>query len=130
MDHKADTAGVEVHAEAFYLPEHSRPEMGRYTFGYLVTIANHTGRTVKLLERHWRITDALGRVQEVHGKGIVGEQPDIPPGESYRYSSACPLTTPHGYMEGHYTLADDAGERFQAEVPMFILSLPGGRPLN
>lgn len=122
---------VEVSAESFYLPDHSAPQEGRYAFGYNITITNHADVPVQLLERHWIITDGLGRVQEVRGKGVVGEQPVIKPGEQYQYSSFCPLTTPHGFMQGSYTMTDaTTGERFNAEIPMFTLGTLPKRELN
>jgi ApaG protein len=126
-----DAHRVEVNAESFYLPEHSAPDEGRYAFGYNITITNHGDVAVQLLERHWLITDGLGRVQEVRGKGVIGEQPVIEPGAQYAYSSFCPLTTPHGFMQGHYTMLDTTtGQRFEAEVPMFVLGSLPKRELN
>jgi ApaG protein len=121
---------IKVQATAFYLPEHSQPSSGRYSFGYSITITNQSDVPVQLLERHWIITDGIGRKQEVKGIGVVGQQPVIQPGESYEYSSFCPLTTPYGYMEGSYGMADEQGNQFRAEIPMFVLGKPTARSLN
>jgi ApaG protein len=121
---------VKVRATSFYLPEHSQPSSGRYSFGYSITITNGGDVPVQLLDRHWIITDGIGRKQEVKGVGVVGQQPVIQPGESYEYSSFCPLTTPYGYMEGTYGMADEQGNQFRAEIPMFVLGEPTARNLN
>jgi ApaG protein len=116
-----DSNDIKVQVRSYYLAEHSQPEQGRYGFGYTITITNAGSAPVQLLDRHWLITDGLGRKQEVKGIGVVGEQPVIQPGQSYEYSSFCPLTTPHGYMEGSYGMADKAGNSFRAEIPLFSL---------
>ena len=97
---------VNVVAKSYYLSEHSKPQDGRFGFGYTITITNQSDTAVQLLDRHWIITDGLGRKQEVKGLGVIGQQPFIQPGESYEYSSFCPLTTPYGYMEGTYGMVD------------------------
>jgi ApaG protein len=121
---------VKVQAVSFYLPEHSQPQNNRYSFGYSITITNQSSTPVQLLDRHWIITDGIGRKQEVKGVGVVGQQPIIQPGESYEYSSFCPLTTPYGYMEGTYGMVDEQGNQFRTEIPMFILGEPTARNLN
>jgi ApaG protein len=121
---------IKVQAVSFYLPEHSQPSSNRYSFGYSITITNQSNVPVQLLDRHWIITDGIGRKQEVKGVGVVGQQPVIQPGESYEYSSFCPLTTPYGYMEGTYGMVDEQGNQFRAEIPMFILGEPTARNLN
>ncbi len=115
---------VLVKAHAYYLPEHSQPEQGRYSFGYTITITNQGDESVQLLDRHWLITDGLGRKQEVKGVGVIGQQPVIQPGETYEYSSFCPLTTPYGYMEGSYGLVSKESKKFRTDVPMFTLGAP------
>jgi ApaG protein len=121
---------ITVKARAYYLTEHSQPDQGRYGFGYTITITNQGSVPVRLLDRHWLITDGTGRKQEVKGVGVIGQQPIIQPGKSYEYSSFCPLTTPYGYMEGSYGLMDEQGQAFRAEIPMFTLGIPTSRTLN
>lgn len=121
---------IKVIAKSYYLYEHSKPEDGRFGFGYTITISNQSDSAVQLLDRHWIITDGLGRKQEVKGLGVIGQQPFIQPGESYEYSSFCPLTTPYGYMEGSYGMIDQQGNHFRAEIPMFVLGTPVARNLN
>lgn len=120
------TRGVRVQAESFYIPGRSRPERAYYFFAYQVRIANEGDEVVQLISRHWVITDADGRVQEVRGPGVVGEQPVLAPGESFEYTSACPLPTPVGAMQGTYQMVVVGGEeRFDAEVSPFTLAMPG-----
>jgi ApaG protein len=130
MNYDVKAYNVKVQAVAFYLPEHSQPLSNRYSFGYSITITNQSAVAVQLLDRHWIITDGIGRKQEVKGVGVVGQQPVIQPGESYEYSSFCPLTTPYGYMEGSYGMIDEQGNPFRAEIPMFTLGTPTSRTLN
>ena len=107
-----------------YVAERSNPVRSEFFFAYRIRIGNEGQQTVKLVSRHWIITDAHGKVQEVQGAGVVGEQPVLAPGESFEYSSACPLTTPFGSMEGSYQMVTDSGESFDAEIPPFSLSQP------
>ncbi|MGE0502138.1 MAG: Co2+/Mg2+ efflux protein ApaG [Rhizobiaceae bacterium] len=123
--YRAATNGIEVSVEPFYLTDRSDPSESRYVWAYRVTIANNSRRTVKLLSRYWRITDARGKVEEVRGPGVVGEQPELDPGDSYQYTSGCPLTTPSGFMAGHYTMRDRDGETFDIAIPAFSLDSPG-----
>jgi ApaG protein len=125
----ADSKNIQVQARSYYLAEHSEPTQGRFGFGYTITITNQGSVPVQLLDRHWLITDGLGRKQEVKGVGVIGQQPVIQPGQSYEYSSFCPLTTAHGYMEGSYGMADESGQQFRAEIPLFTLGSPE-RSLN
>jgi ApaG protein len=123
--YRAVTHDIEVCVEPFFLPEHSEPEESRYVWAYQVTIANHSDRAVKLLSRYWHITDGLGRVQEVRGEGVVGEQPEIEPGDSFRYTSGCPLSTSSGIMVGRYTMESERGEMLDVDIPAFSLDYPG-----
>lgn len=123
--YRAVTHDIEVRAEPFFLPDRSDPEESQYVWAYRITIANHSDRTVKLLSRYWHITDGLGRVEEVSGPGVVGEQPELDPGDSYQYTSGCPLSTPSGIMVGRYTMCDDEGNSFEIDIPAFSLDLPG-----
>ena len=129
--YSATTHDIEVSVEPFFLPERSEPDEGRWFWAYRVTISNQSGATVKLLTRYWRIVDGVGRVEEVRGPGVVGEQPELAPGDSYQYTSGCPLTTPSGIMQGRYTMSDGKGGLFDVEIPAFSLDLPEGpRQLN
>lgn len=123
--YSATTYGIEVTVEPFYLEDRSDPADSRYVWGYRVTIDNQSEETVQLLTRYWHITDGMGRVEEVRGAGVVGEQPELNPGDSYQYMSGCPLSTPSGIMVGRYTMQNDKGELFDVDIPAFSLDLPG-----
>ncbi|MVA98543.1 Co2+/Mg2+ efflux protein ApaG [Nitratireductor sp. CAU 1489] len=129
--YQATTRNIEVRVEPFYLDERSDPSQSRYVWAYRVTIANNSDAQVQLLSRYWHITDGEGRVEEVRGAGVVGEQPELGPGDSFQYTSGCPLTTPSGIMAGRYTMRDAAGDMFEIDIPAFSLDLPDdGRTLN
>jgi ApaG protein len=115
---------VEVDVETHYIEAQSAPEQDRYVFSYTVTIRNTGQQAARLLTRHWIINDANGNVQEVHGEGVVGEQPYLRPGESFQYTSGTVIETPVGSMEGSYQMVDDDGNPFDAPIPAFTLSLP------
>ena len=115
---------LSVQVRPRYLEEHSNPEDQHFVFAYTVTIRNTGERTAKLMSRHWIITDANNHVDEVRGDGVVGEQPVLKPGESYEYTSGCPLPTPVGSMRGTYHCLADDGTRFDATIPEFVLSMP------
>jgi ApaG protein len=121
------TRAIRITVEPFFAEEQSQPARGRWLFGYTVTIRNEGRETVQLLRRHWRITDAHGRVQEVEGEGVVGEQPVLGPGQSFRYTSGAPLPTPSGLMGGTYLMANEAGEQFRVTIPTFSLDAPDPR---
>jgi ApaG protein len=124
--YQQQTRSVVVSVEPFYVEAQSSPERGHYIFGYRVRIENRGPETVQLLRRHWRITDALGRMVEVRGDGVVGEQPVLSPGESFEYVSGTPLGTPSGIMVGTYQMvATTTGETFAAAIPAFSLDVPG-----
>jgi ApaG protein len=118
------THSVEITVRPYFLDEQSEPEKSHYVWGYHVTIYNRGVSTVQLLNRYWRITDALGHTQEVRGPGVVGEQPVLAPGESFEYTSGCPLTTSSGIMAGFYEMERDGGERFEVTIPAFSLDDP------
>lgn len=118
------TRDVRVTVHAHYVPERSRPEDDLWFFAYHVTIENVGEQTVQLISRHWIITDGEARVQEVRGPGVVGEQPILRPGEAFEYTSACPLPTSFGTMHGSYQMVTDDGDRFDAIIAPFTLSLP------
>lgn len=126
MSTRSDTTtrDVRVTVESFFVPARSNPEAGNWFFGYRVRISNESDEVVQLLSRHWVITDAEGRVEEVRGPGVIGEQPVLRPGESFQYVSACPLGTELGTMHGTYTMITEAGERFEAEIAPFSLNEP------
>ncbi len=118
------TSGFEVTAEPFYLEERSDPAENHYVWGYRITIVNRSAIKARLVSRYWRIIDANGRVSEVEGHGVVGEQPELAPGDSFQYSSGCPLSTSSGIMEGHYIMVGADGSRFVIDIPPFSLDLP------
>ena len=115
---------IAVDVETSYLEEQSAPDMNRYVFAYTITIRNDGNQSAKLLTRHWIINDANGNVQEVHGEGVVGEQPYLKPGETFQYTSGTVIETPVGSMEGSYQMLSEDGTPFDADIPAFTLSLP------
>lgn len=115
---------IDVEAVANYLESQSTPEAGRYVFAYTVTIVNNGTVAARLLSRHWVITDGNGKVQEVRGEGVVGEQPHLSPGEAFRYTSAAMIETPVGTMQGEYQMVADDGDQFDAEISPFVLAMP------
>ena len=123
--YRALTKDIEVVVEPFYLEEQSDPEDDRYVWGYRIVISNNSAIAVRLVNRYWNITDQNGQVDEVTGPGVVGEQPRLSPGDTYEYSSGCPLDTPSGLMFGHYQMETDEGEMFDVEIPAFSLDSPG-----
>ena len=118
------TRGIRVQVESSYVPEHSSPRDSRYFFAYRVRIANVGSETVQLVSRHWVISDGEERVEHVQGPGVVGEQPRLRPGESFAYTSFCPLPTPIGSMHGSYQMVAADGSRFDAEIAPFSLAMP------
>lgn len=121
---EALTRGIAVRVESRYVEEQSDPARGGWLFAYTVNIVNNGGETVQLVSRHWVITDANGEVEEVRGPGVVGAQPVLRPGESFEYTSACPLGTSFGTMHGSYQMVTETGEYFDAEIAAFSLSTP------
>ncbi len=121
---RVTTRGIEVLVRSRYVPERSMPEQGQWFFAYTVRIHNQGTEIVQLVSRHWVITDAHGRVEEVRGPGVVGEQPILEPGASFEYTSACPLGTPFGTMHGSYQMRVRGGEEFDAEIAPFTLAEP------
>ena len=116
---------ISIDVETTYLDDQSEPREQRYVFAYTITIRNEGEVPAKLLTRHWIITDANGRVQEVRGDGVVGEQPYLKPGQGFRYSSGAVLETPVGTMQGSYQMIADDGAQFDAPIPAFRLAMPG-----
>ncbi|MGH9372719.1 MAG: Co2+/Mg2+ efflux protein ApaG, partial [Vicinamibacterales bacterium] len=121
---EAVTRGIRVHVQSEYAPEKSRPGQSEWFFLYTVTISNEGSEQVQLVTRHWIITDGTGHVEEVRGPGVVGEQPILQPGDSFEYTSGCPLSTPFGVMEGTYQMVAEGGDRFDAKIAPFTLSEP------
>jgi ApaG protein len=116
---------IRIQVETSYLDEQSDPKERRYVFSYTITIRNEGMVAARLLTRHWVITDANGKVQEVRGDGVVGEQPHLKPGQGFRYSSGAVLETPVGAMQGSYEMVTDDGTRFDAPIAVFRLAMPG-----
>jgi ApaG protein len=121
------TRNIEVSVTPRFLAERSSPQQGHFFWAYTISITNKGAETVQLKARHWRITDAHGRVQEVRGAGVVGEEPRLAPGESFEYTSGVPLPTPSGFMVGSYSMVTDKGERFEIAIPAFSLDSPEAR---
>jgi ApaG protein len=121
---EAVTNDVRVEVESQYAPEHSLPSQHEWFFHYTVRISNQGHETVQLLNRHWIISDAAGNTEEVKGKGVVGEQPVLRPGESFQYTSGCPLKTSTGVMRGTYEMVTEDGDRFDVEIAPFALHEP------
>ena len=129
--YSAVTREIRVQVEPVYLDDQSEPDNAQYVWAYRVQIENEGTETVQLLIRYWHITDGMGRVQEVRGAGVVGEQPVLNPGESYEYTSGTPLPTPSGIMKGSYQMSTPSGDKFDIEVPAFSLDCPHeARQLN
>jgi ApaG protein len=129
--YRATTREIEVNATPRYIPERSSPAENEYFWAYTIEIVNRGRETVQLKTRHWRITDALGRIQDVRGAGVVGEQPVLEPGQSFEYTSHVPLQTPSGFMEGTYGMVTESGETFDIDIPAFSLDSPSApRTLN
>jgi ApaG protein len=115
---------IRVEVQTRYLPEQSDPESDRYVFSYAITINNVGTVAAQLISRHWLITDADGKVQEVRGLGVVGNQPLLNPGEKFEYASGSALETPVGTMKGSYQMVAEDGTQFDATIPEFVLSMP------
>ena len=120
------TQGIKVIAMPQYLADQSDPAESRYVWAYTIRIMNQSEATVKLLNRHWRITDASGRLREVRGPGVVGEQPVLKPGDEFEYTSGVPLSTPSGIMQGEYEMILESGATMEVLIPPFSLDSPVG----
>lgn len=130
--YRAVTRKIEVIVTPRFLADRSSPASGYFFWAYTIDIVNGGNETVQLKTRHWKITDALGRMQEVKGPGVVGEEPVLKPGDSYEYTSGVPLPTPSGFMEGSYGMITEDGRSFDIDIPLFSLDTPqsGKRVLN
>jgi ApaG protein len=127
----AVTRNIQVTVFPEFMPDRSDAERGQFFWAYTIEIANLGPTLVQLIARHWLITDAHGKIEEVQGLGVVGEQPVLKPGESFRYTSGCPLPTPSGIMAGSYRMTDENGVAFDVTIPAFSLDSPGAsRTLN
>jgi ApaG protein len=122
--YEAETEGVIIRVKPAFLEEESSPEENRYIWAYHVEIENRGKHTLQLMTRHWRITDREGRVQEVNGSGVVGQNPVLRPGARFEYTSGCPLNAPSGMMQGAYRLEDETGAMLEARIPLFALDSP------
>ena len=125
--YEATTRNLTVKVRPKYLPDQSEPEARRWVWAYAIDIENRGAETVQLLTRQWTITDGRGRVEEVAGPGVVGDQPTLHPGERYSYTSGCPLPTSSGVMVGVYGMITEGGEPFDIAIPAFSLDMPGER---
>jgi len=124
MDQESSKYRIEVVAKAFYVEDQSDPEKNHYVFGYKIKVTNTGEVAAQLVSRHWLITDSNHRVEEVRGLGVIGQQPTLQPGESFEYTSGCPLATPVGTMRGEYQMLAADGTKFDAPIPEFTLSVP------
>jgi ApaG protein len=122
--YEAVTRGIRVRVVPQYLEEESSPDEGRFFWAYTIDIANEGPETVQLASRHWHITDSEGRKEEVRGPGVIGQMPVLRPGQSFRYTSGCPLGTPSGIMVGSYRMITESGEQFNVAIPAFSLDSP------
>lgn len=118
------TEGVRVAVQSYFLQDQSDAEGGQFVWAYRIKITNECDNTVKLLNRHWIITDGRGQTQEVQGVGVVGEQPLLQPGQTFTYTSGCPLNTPSGFMHGTYEMIDGKNRIFSVAIPAFSLDSP------
>lgn len=121
---KQTNSNFHVGVQVSFIESESRPEENYFLFSYRVKITNRSTIPAQLISRHWVITDALGKTEEVRGAGVIGLQPKIIPGQTFEYESVCPLTTSSGTMLGSYQMVDDAGESFEIEIPEFYLVAP------
>jgi len=123
----ATTRAIQVTVKPQYLPDQSDPQKSQYVWAYQVRIENKGGEAAQLRSRHWKITDGLGRFQEVKGPGVIGKTPRLRPGEVFEYTSGTSLSTPSGFMGGSYQMVSEGGENFDVEIPVFSLDSPHGK---
>ena len=126
--YNSTTSDISVSVLPVYIDERSKPAKGQYFWAYRVVIQNQSSKTVQLISRYWHIRDGNGKVQEVSGSGVVGEKPVIEPGQSYEYTSGCPLKTTSGIMSGHYMMKTPEGKILKIAIPTFSLDLPDAQP--
>ena len=118
------TNDFQISAISRFIPERSNKDIPIFFFAYWITITNLSDKTAQLLNRHWHITDADGRINEINGEGVIGKQPYFKPNESFKYNSFCPLPTKFGFMSGHYEMIDEKKHKFKIIIPQFCLSSP------
>ena len=123
------TNAIKVSVQPYYLEDESDPENDHYFWAYNVVVENESADVVQLVSRYWNITDAMGQVEEIQGAGVVGEQPVLNPGDSFEYTSGCPLGAASGVMHGHYRMRKQDGQEFEVKIPAFSLDLPDFRPV-
>ena len=121
---EAITSGIKVQVVSKYISEHTNPDIPRYFFAYWVTIINETETAIKLMDRHWEITNSIGKLEVVDGEGVIGKQPIIKPGEAFSYNSFCPIDTEFGMMSGHYQVKREDGHFMKIKIPQFQLISP------
>lgn len=126
---KAVTNEIAVTVMPVYVDERSNPQRSEYFWAYRVIVENNSENTVQLVSRYWHIVDGEGHVEEVEGEGVVGLKPNISPGESFSYTSGCPLRSPSGIMQGYYVMTREDGYTFRVNIPAFPLDLPGIEPV-
>ena len=126
---KANTRGVDVTVMPVFMDEKSDPKSNQYFWAYRVTIENRSGEALQLMSRYWHITDANGKIEEVRGDGVVGQQPNIRDGGNFTYTSGCPLNTSSGIMVGKYYMKTVTGQMLEVDIPAFSLDLPGSNPV-
>ena len=124
MTFEAETDGIRVAVQSYFLEEQSDPDQAQFVWAYRIKITNNANVTIQLLNRHWIITDAAGRIKDVKGEGVIGEQPVITPGQHFVYTSGTPLTTSSGFMRGTYEMQNEDGDHFFVEIPTFSLDSP------
>jgi ApaG protein len=122
--YRSVTRSIQVTVQPSFLQDDSSPDESRYVWSYTIEIVNLGLENVRLRSRYWKITDGRGHVEEVRGAGVVGKEPSLKPGESFEYTSGCPLSTPSGIMIGTYQMQTDSGEMFSVDIPAFSLDLP------
>mgnify|MGYP001220605338 CR=1 FL=1 len=122
--YKKTTKKINITVNPYFLEDQSEPDHQHFVWAYQITIDNQSKERVQLINRYWKITDSNGIKKEVHGQGVVGEQPILNPGEKFEYTSGTPLSTPSGFMEGYYEMKNKKGEKFEAYIPLFSLDSP------
>lgn len=127
--YRESTHRITVTAMPVFIDERSDPEKGHYFWAYRIQIVNNNPEKAQLISRYWHITDANGVSEEVYGDGVVGEQPQLSPGETFEYTSGCPLSTPSGIMTGHFIVINEQGEELKIKIPAFSLDLPDVEPI-
>jgi ApaG protein len=121
---EATTSDIRIEVEPTFIEAQSNPQQSYYFFSYRIRIRNGGSKRIQLISRHWIITDGFGQVEEVTGPGVIGQQPTLKPGDTFEYSSFCPLSTPTGSMQGKYLMVTEKGDQLEVQIPLFVLSEP------